>query len=605
MFTKQNLQINRGSTSANSQGGSSVTVTHTYKDLNQTVANIILSFPDYLGEGAEQDIFFVGDHMLIEGSDTTTYNKILTLAPFTVGTDLFSGASGLSVGAPIVAADANALKITAATLQAEIADATHPGIVTTAAQSFGGVKDFSAKKIGLGSANTYFDNTVTNAQEIMWHFAGTSPTDDFVYYDTGTRAFSFAINSSDVFTSTATAFYVFPPLILSDGVDSDVAIPLLIGDNNATAIALNAPATVINSATVDFVAASVTNFMQGNTTIQIGTNAADSITSATECIGIGTNALTAVTTGASCIGIGTQAGASNVTGQGCVAVGSEALSLNLEGEMTAFGYLALRVNTTGSNGAAFGSRALASNTTGGENTGLGRGALELNTVGFSNTGVGESAININTTGDENTAIGVETLVAMDGGNRNSAFGVNTLNGITTGSNNLALGYNAGSALTVNNNANIDIAHAGVAGDVGIVRMGTAGTHVKNFQAGIRGITTDAADAIAVLISSTGQLGTVSSLRSQKENITAISAKENSEIIKKLNPVRFDYIGSRGRNQQFGLIAEEVADVCEDICAYEMVDGKEVLKTVYYDRLPIMLLREVQRLQTEIELLKAK
>jgi len=601
MFTVQNLQINRGTSTGNAQGNYTVTF-HTYIDMASVVDDIKAYFPPYLQQGADQEVLHINDLIYIFGSDSTQCCQILTLDPFVVGTDLFSEGAGLSIGAPVVATDGNAVIISGTTLHTEIADATHPGIVTAVAQTIGGVKDFAAKKIGLGSVNTFFDNTNVNAQEIMWHFAGTSPNDDFIYYDTGTHAFSFAVNSTDVFTSTSTAFYVFPPLILTNGVDSDLAIPLLIGDNNATAIALNAPQTVINSATVDFVAANVINFMQGNSNIPIGTNAADSITSGARNIGIGTNALTAATTAQDNVAIGNNASSSNVGAQGCVAIGSETLSLNLQGEQTAVGYLALRVNTTGSNGTAFGSRALASNTTGGENTGAGRGALELNTTGFSNTAVGESAININTTGNENTGIGEGTLILLASGSRNSTLGVNTLNTITTGSNNLALGYNAGSALTVNNNANIDIAHVGVVGDVGVVRIGTAGTQVKNFQAGIRGITTDAADAIAVLVSSTGQLGTVSSLRSQKENIKEISAVENAAIISMLAPVRFDYIAGHGKHQQFGLIADDVEKICPDICAYDADDN---LQTVHYDRLGIMLLKEVQRLQAEIELLKAK
>ena len=81
MFTQQNLLINRGRTTCNADGGSSVTVIHTYKDLSATIANIIMSFPDYLGNGPNQDMVFVGDHMLIEGSDTTNLRAIESLAP--------------------------------------------------------------------------------------------------------------------------------------------------------------------------------------------------------------------------------------------------------------------------------------------------------------------------------------------------------------------------------------------------------------------------------------------------------------------------------------------------------------------------------------------
>lgn len=144
MFTVLNLQINRGSTSSNAQGGSSVTITHTYKDLTLTVASIKLLFPDYLNQGPLQDSIFVGDHMFVEGSDTTIYCKILSLAPFTLGPDLFSGASGLSIGPTVVATDNNAAVITGDTLQMERADKTHSGIVTETIQDIGGEKTFWA-----------------------------------------------------------------------------------------------------------------------------------------------------------------------------------------------------------------------------------------------------------------------------------------------------------------------------------------------------------------------------------------------------------------------------------------------------------------------------
>lgn len=851
MFSAQNLQINRGSTSSNAQGTSLVTVTHTYKDLSLTVANIILLLPPYLGQGVVQDMIFVGDHILIEGSDTSTFNKIESVSPFTVGPDLFGGASGLSIGAPIVAVDANAAKITGAIFQTEIADATHPGIVTATAQDFGGAKTFHAdvniinpptglnitqttggvgvnittadstnacgftiaesalpgniygmvfkgdgftaahpqlwiiadtgnagiildnvaesvfisgdthisagKKLFLGSADTFFDNATVNPQEIMWHFAGTSPNDDFVYYDTGTRAFSFAVNGSDVFAATSTHFDIYHPLLLTAGVDTDLPVPLLVGNTNATSIELNAPVTQFNATTVNFVNSKVTRFMQANTNIDIGQNAANSITTGSANVAIGTdaltaattgngnmaiggNALTAVTTGSNNIGIGQSAGEAITTGSNTVAIGVLSLQLNTTGaNNAALGTGTLKVNNTGSNNTAIGSLALQGNTTASSNTAVGTNALLLNTIGSDNTAVGKdaldanisgsdnvaiginalgastagihnvavgsgsmgavttgsfnvamgsdslgsittggelvaiglSAMRVNTTGDFNTAVGAYALELNTTGSFNTALGKFALNNcttgqqntavgysvlgnslttgigntamgtdaatnvstgsnntalgnaagtaittgidnvcvghnslqiITTGSSNIAIGKGAGASLTVNDNSNILIGNAGTAGNVGIIRIGTAGTHVKNFQTGIRGITTGVADAIPVLIDSANQLGTVISLRSAKENIKEISATENAAIISMLEPVRFDYIGNHGKHQQFGLIADDVEKICPDICAY---DSDDKLHTVYYDRIPMMLLREVQRLQTEIELLKAR
>lgn len=140
--------INRGRTTSNADGGGSVTVIHTYKDLNATIANIIMSFPDYLGNGANQDMVFVGDHMLIEGSDTTNLRAIESLAPFTMGPNLFQDAvPSLSVGAPVAATDGNAAKITGTVLQMQYADGSNPGILSVLPQNIAGEKTFQANVI--------------------------------------------------------------------------------------------------------------------------------------------------------------------------------------------------------------------------------------------------------------------------------------------------------------------------------------------------------------------------------------------------------------------------------------------------------------------------
>lgn len=143
MFTVRNLQINRGGTTANAQG-QFTSALHSYKDKSQTVSNIISSFPPYFGQGATQDEILVGDLINIIGSDTGSINEILALNPVTLGPNFYLESSfTLNVGAPIVATDANALKITGSTLQAEIADATHPGIMSTGSQTFAGAKTFA------------------------------------------------------------------------------------------------------------------------------------------------------------------------------------------------------------------------------------------------------------------------------------------------------------------------------------------------------------------------------------------------------------------------------------------------------------------------------
>src|SRR5690606_24711635 len=104
-----------------------------------------------------------------------------------------------------------------------------------------------------------------------------------------------------------------------------------------------------------------------------------------------------------------------------------------------------------------------------------------------------------------------------------------------GGGNIAIGDGAGAAL-LNGSNNIYIGNAGVATEDQRIRIGTAGTHAATYIAGIRGTTTAAADAVPVIISSQGQLGTVSSSIRFKHDIEDLAAM--SERLYDLRPVSF-------------------------------------------------------------------
>jgi hypothetical protein len=118
-----------------------------------------------------------------------------------------------------------------------------------------------------------------------------------------------------------------------------------------------------------------------------------------------------------------------------------------------------------------------------------------------------------------------------------------------------------------------------------------------FVAGTRGVTTGSNNAIPVLIDSNSQLGTVSSSRRFKEEIHDMG--EASSGLMQLRPVTFRHkkpFADGSKPIQYGLIAEEVAEVYPDLVA-RSADGQ--IETVKYQVLPTMLLNEVQRQQSEI------
>ena len=298
----------------------------------------------------------------------------------------------------------------------------------------------------------------------------------------------------------------------------------------------------------------------------------------------------------------------NLLGAHNTANGFVALFSNTADDNTAVGFQALFSNTTGINNTAVGSQALVSNTTGFENTATGAFALFHNsTNGVENTANGVRALQNNTTGQFNTAVGWEALAANTMGSLNTAYGNAALLNNTTGSGNLALGLGAGDAITIENN-NIDIGHAGVAGDSGTTRIGTAGLNTKTFIAGINGVNEGSPTAVFIN-TTTGQLGTTPPASSRRFKKEIKPMKQTSEAILGLKPVTFHYKSDTKDTPQFGLIAEEVAQVNPDLVVR---DENGEIYTVRYEAVNAMLLNEflkehrtVQGQQKEIDALKAE
>ena len=209
-----------------------------------------------------------------------------------------------------------------------------------------------------------------------------------------------------------------------------------------------------------------------------------------------------------------------------------------------------------------------------------------------NVGFGVNALSANTTGELNTGAGFNVLNAVTTGSNNAAFGNNALENVTTGSNNVALGSFAGQNATVASSGNIYINNLGAA-ESDTIRIGTAQT--RAFVAGVRGVSTGVADAVAVLIDSAGQFGTINSSRRFKHDIAEMGV--DSASIYQLNPVTFVYNGDASKTTQYGLIAEEVDQVFPGIVVKD-ADGQP--ETVQYHVLPVLLLNEVQKQQACIK-----
>ena len=268
------------------------------------------------------------------------------------------------------------------------------------------------------------------------------------------------------------------------------------------------------------------------------------------------------------------------------AEGTNALfNLTTGSSNTANGFQALFTNSSGSGNTATGYNALFSNN-GSSNTADGSGALHSNTGSF-NTAIGNDALNHNTKSEDNTAVGYQALFQNNSstlGNGNTAIGFQALLSNSSGTFNIALGYQAGHKLTTGF-SNIDIGNDGRAGESDTIRIGTEGTQVAAFMAGISGVMVT---GTPVVVSTAGQLGVAPSSERFKEAIKPMD--EASESILALKPVTFRYKKELDPHgvQQFGLVAEEVEKVDPDLVVR---DEKGKVYSVRYDAVNAMLLNE--------------
>jgi hypothetical protein len=304
----------------------------------------------------------------------------------------------------------------------------------------------------------------------------------------------------------------------------------------------------------------------------------------------GQEALLSLSTGTFNTAVGWLSLATLTSGQLNTAIGAGALVLNTADGDTATGAGALLNNSTGFGNTANGSFALSSNDTGNNNTAVGREALSSNTIGGSNTAIGHHALLNNTTGNNNTAVGREALLNTTG-ESNVAIGRGALANSTTGNLNVALGTDAGSSVTTASE---------------VIAIGHTGADVSNttWIDNVFGVTTQSGTTAPVVVSNTGQLGTVASSERFKKDIA--SMEKVSEAVLSLRPVTFHYKTDVGHTPQFGLVAEEVAKVNP---ALVLPDKEGKPYTVRYDQVNAMLLneflkehRKVEQLEKQIEAL---
>jgi trimeric autotransporter adhesin len=312
-------------------------------------------------------------------------------------------------------------------------------------------------------------------------------------------------------------------------------------------------------------------------------------TTGTENTANGTAAMVSNSAGIANSAFGAFALNNNVDGNSNTGVGDRALLLNTSGGFnTATGSLALQSNTLGSDNTAVGAGSLESNT-GSENTAIGSGALLFNTTGTGSTATGFQALLNNTVANGNIAYGYQALLNNSGSaataSFNTAIGYRALTNQTSGTGNIALGAAAGDQI-ITGDGNIDIGNGGQFTDSRTIRIGQ--NQLATYITAISGVNEGGSGILPVYINNLGRLGTQppASSRRFKHNIRPMD--NASEGILALKPVAFRYKDDATNTSQFGLLAEDVAEVNPDLI---MRDENGDIYTVRYEAVNAMLLNE--------------
>jgi hypothetical protein len=421
-------------------------------------------------------------------------------------------------------------------------------------------------------------------------------------------------------------FALSPPLKAAD-------CPTECGAGGNTAVGVNALDSVttgINNTAVGLNA--LTDDTSGQYNVAVGSGALANNISGNFNMAIGTEALAQNTANFN-LAIGFRVGYLNTTGRHLTGIGAAAMRNNMTGDFnTAIGADALRENTTSSDNVAVGDGALAAYN--GTNVGI---------DGF-NTALGSIALTALTEGFQNTAVGRRALESATSGNNNTSVGWRSGDNLLTGNNNTFLGRQAGANYNADESNNIVIGggNFGVSGDNNAIRIGSnltsSGINVINNGAAANAITIGtglASDGITVLetlLGSTIRIGsaltapnaqtfvggifnavpaagshfvvvgangkladaTVSSRRFKKD---VAPIDKISEGILALKPVTFHFKNDDTNYPQFGLIAEDVAEVNPD---WITRDPQGEIYGVRYETIPVLLLNEFLKEHKKVE-----
>ena len=271
---------------------------------------------------------------------------------------------------------------------------------------------------------------------------------------------------------------------------------------------------------------------------------------------------------------------------------------------TSIGYASLNQNTIGGNNSAFGVNSLLHSISGSFNTALGTNSIVNNTTGSNNSSIGHDSLYSNTIGGENVALGRASLYQNLGASSNTAIGYQSGFSNISFFNISCLGANS----NVTNSNQIQLGDSATTTYVyGTVQNRSDLRDKADVQDTVLGL-----DFIC-------QLRPVDykwDMREDYKSEMPIQGELSDEDFKiqmdlwlennKLSNLTHD--GSKKRNRlHHGLIAQEVRDLGINFGGFQdhSISGGEDVLSIGYDEFIAPMIKAIQELKAEIEILKAK
>lgn len=305
----------------------------------------------------------------------------------------------------------------------------------------------------------------------------------------------------------------------------------------------------------------------------IGDNAGTSLTDGFGNVLIGHDAGDAITTGDYIVAIGVEAGSGHTSNSRSVYIGYQAAKLVSAAGSVVVGERALdALSGSWNNHTVVGSQACTSTSSNSGHVAFGYQALNSQTSGEKNTAIGFECLELLTTSDDNVALGFEAGDKVTGAQNTligSSAGSSGTNDLTSGDNNILIGYQAAAtSATVDNE----------------ITLGNS---------------------------------SIATLRCQVTSITALSDKRDKEniqasnyglnVVDKLKPVTFNWNtrdGAKVGVKDLGFIAQDLQEVDNENLKLVYDNNPEKLEASYGRLVPV-LVKAIQELKAEIELLKSK